>query len=275
MKKAYILTCALTAAALTFTGCSSAPKDNESGKETNIKETAIRNETSEVSDETTKNSSSLEESQIHALAFGAVLSARNQMNYDTLLGDSKDNISMYQQALEDAWEITDHNSAVETLDWLKTEGHRISEDSDYFGFDEIYKMIVNSDESSDLSEADLESSKISYQSVYDVLKDDYGYTEEELKSVTTLSAWDYDRLITVARWCYGCDYITEEEAWDYINYAAEQGSKDYDSWKTYFAGVMFGRALWSEDSSFSSDNKSIADELLKNKDSIYNTVNFK
>lgn len=216
--------------------------------------------------------SQFSEEQLRALAFGAVLTARNPMNYDSLPGMAGIFTEAIKEVLVESWDITDRDTAIETLDWLRDEGHHLPVDPEYYSYDEIFQIVTGQVEAQPEELAAFEAEAASCRAVTQALTENYGYTEEELAAVTTVSAWDYDRLVTVARWCYGAEYITEEEAWAYINEAATRGTGDYTSWRTYFAGVMYGRVIWSEDSTFTDGD--IADELLEDSSSIYNQVTF-
>lgn len=216
--------------------------------------------------------------QTRALAFGAVLSTRNDMTFKgNLFGVSDAYQKEYIGSLEEWWDIRDTESAIEALEWLKTEGHGFSNE-DYYGFDDAYNYYMGRETGlpEDEEEYIAESFAVELPGIEDVrnkLISEFGYTELELDEITTLRAWDYDRLVTVARWCYGVGYITEDEAWSYINFATEQGEKDYTSWRTYLAGVIIGRTIWNESSTMESDDEEIVRDLLSSS-SIYNQVSF-
>ena len=262
MKNVYLIFCiTLTTAMMSLSGCKKSADQEE-----NISVETAQDMQSEVLGEA---AGRLPEEQKHALAFGAVLATRNSMNYDTIVGMDQPNKEDFIQVLKDDWSIVDRESAIKKLEWLKMEGRHISSDPSYFGYDEIYTSIIQGTAEDFTEEAE------AFEDVYSVLQNEYGYTPEELNSITTVSAWDYDCLVVVARWSYLCEYITEGEAWSYIYAASEKGAKDYSSWRTYFAGVLFGRAIWAEEEGFDVDNKAIADHLLLNSNSIYQSVNFK
>lgn len=192
-----------------------------------------------------------------------------------MLKASKSELDSYESVLESAWGIIDRDTALETLEWLAVEGHHISTDANYYGYDEILALLKGGQAKLIEEEAKLENELLAYNEVVNILQTDYGYTEEEIHNIKTLAAWDYDRLVTLARWCYGCGYVTADEAWEYIDFAAQQGTGSYDGWRSYFAGVLIGRAIWSEDAGFDSGNKKIADQLLNSQGSIYDKTEFK
>ena len=201
----------------------------------------------------------LTKEQENALVFGAVLTTRNQMPFDELQAAEYKDASI--QVLGSAWDVTDTATAKETLESLLTEGHRA--DTDPMLAD------LRTPEAATENSAEFQA----YEDVKKNLMNDYGYTAEQIDGIKTISAWDYDRLVNVARFSYSAGYITEQEMWDYINKAVTQAKNDYNSWEEYFAGVMLGRTL-SYGQPFA-DSKAQADALLKDGKSVYKTHPFK
>lgn len=271
-------------------GCSNQKPALSSTEVTTVTETSVAAETTDVATseaaietEEEQTDGVLSTSQQRALAFGAVLTSRNNMDFQTLEGMDqslqKDMGEAYKQLdreqlkmafgeafkgiLANEWSITDRDSAIENLEWLRDGGHH--QDS----FDEIL-LAVQSEDSSEYSEI-----AAACEQVYTGLADDYQLDQTVLDQIKTVSAWDYDRLVTVSRWCYLAGYITESEAWEYIETAAQLGSEDYDSWEAYFAAVMLGRAIWVEHQGFDPGDRAVADRLLQDENSIYKSVSFK
>jgi hypothetical protein len=57
-------------------------------------------------------------------------------------------------------------------------------------------------------------------------------------------AWDFGRLVRLARFFFSADYISEEEAWQLIKYAALTVQPLFNSWKEYHESYALGRKLW-------------------------------
>ena len=220
-------------------------------------DTAAQTETSEAP--TKEKKGKLTKEQENALVFGAVLSSRNGMSFNDLQAAEYKDASI--QVLNSAWDVTDTATAKETLESLLAEGHRADTDP--------MLAELRTPEAATANSAEFQA----YEDVKKNLVDNYGYTAEQIDGLKTTSAWDYDRLVNVARFSYSAGYITEQEMWDYINKAVTQAKNDYNSWEEYFAGVMLGRTL-SYGQPFA-DSKAQADELLKNADSVYKTHSFK
>jgi hypothetical protein len=209
---------------------------------------------------------------------GAVLATRNNMSYDFLEGHdpgglfSRSFTEGNKIALARDWGITNRFEATEMMDSL-VDGRHHKPHGDNVGYDYIF-AIATGRQTPTAAEKLLYADRIAaVEAVTEALTSDFGYTQAELARITTVSAWDYDRLVTVSRMCYSSGYFTEEQTWAYITKAAAAGSADYDDWRGYFAGVMYGRAIWSRHASFNSDNARIATALLL-EDSIYDTVFF-
>ena len=203
----------------------------------------------------------LTKEQQHKMVYGAVLLTRNDFPYDRL-PDKKDCDKCSVEVLSRDWDITDKKSTTETLDILLNEGTRAEVD-----------LILPELKSPNALSGEYAEVAAAYNSIRDALVNDYGYTKEEIDNIKTISTWDYDRLINVARFAYDAGYITEEEMWSYIDKTVVKARNDYDSWKSYFAGVMLGRGItFSNDFS---ENKIVADKLLKDKNSPYNKFSFK
>lgn len=62
------------------------------------------------------------------------------------------------------------------------------------------------------------------------------------------AAWDMGRLVSLARWCAACDYITENTAWDYILWAWSESTRHYANWAEFGRAYIIGRAMWSGES---------------------------
>ncbi len=213
--------------------------------------------------------------QKRLFTFGAVLATRDGTGLDTLSGMLGIYKNDYVEGLKESWDCVDHDSSIESLEWLKAEGHRKSLDEEYYGYDE-YLAIASGKQLTNEEELDLLAEEMdAYDAAMSALIDEYGYTEEELLAITTTGAWDYDRTVTLARWCYGLEYISEEEMFQYINWAVEQGTKDYGSWREYFAAAMLGRSFFAPEVDFMEENQEVADALLKDEKSPYNQYAFK
>ena len=202
--------------------------------------------------------SSLTEDQQNMLIYGGILGSRNEDTFTELDGYYPDVESM----LEEYWSVTDTATAKETLDWLVNEGHRIDGN-------EFLTVLKKGEEN---QYEDMDDVKKLYDDCNKMLTE-IGVSEETLKKVNTIGAWDYDRLVNVARWSYSAGYITEEEAWSYIQKAREMAQTEFSSWDEYLASNVYGRSI-----SYDGDPaelKETGDLLLNGDKSIWKDITFK
>ena len=130
----------------------------------------------------------LTKEQENALVFGAVLTTRNDMSFDDLEAEEYKDASI--QVLRSAWKVTDTATAKETLESLLAEGHRAEGDP-----------MLTELRTPEAAEKNTEEFQ-AYEDVKKNLVDNYGYTAEQVDGIKTISAWDYDRLVNVARFSH-------------------------------------------------------------------------
>ncbi|UOQ71790.1 DUF1266 domain-containing protein [Hymenobacter cellulosilyticus] len=85
------------------------------------------------------------------------------------------------------------------------------------------------------------------------------------RAVTNVGAWDYARLVNVARWCYDYGYLSWEQAWPFIDAGTRLALRDYDSWDSFAAGFVAGRLMWDVDNDSHGDIAEIARYLLESR----------
>lgn len=213
-------------------------------------------------------SGTLSAEQKRLLAFGAVLSQTNGMDFDELSPDIPGDA--VKEALEASWCIKDHDTAKTVLNWLLTEGSRAVDD-EYYNADELLAVVSGRVELDADGRDYLADQFVRYDACVHLFTAEYGYSNAQLVAIETVAAWDYDRLVTLARWCYGADYLSQEEAQAYLTQAAGAAVESYGSWEEYFAGAVLGKALSPGGQAI---DKAIADALLKDDGSIYKKVGF-
>jgi len=64
----------------------------------------------------------------------------------------------------------------------------------------------------------------------------------EVKAGLSMAAYDYERIGYLARNCLHAGYLTEQEAWRCLAWAAERAQKEFASWSEYAASFVLGRA---------------------------------
>ncbi len=78
----------------------------------------------------------------------------------------------------------------------------------------------------------------------------------------TLFAWDYGRLVNVARWSYSVGYISEDEAWRYITPSGKYLQLNYHSWEDYGKNYLAGRDFWLQDIEASAEFRRVFKRLI-------------
>ncbi|GED16808.1 DUF1266 domain-containing protein [Aneurinibacillus migulanus] len=197
----------------------------------------------------------------HLLAYGANLSLYRsesprilpvKVDYETL----KEGLSSY-------WGVSNPEEAVQTLEWLLTEGHRAKYD----------QLLLALKAGQSFTEEEVGKSQECYESAQEAMMKKLSFAKSDFDRVNTIAAWDFDRAVNIARWSYILGYITEEQAWSYIERAADAASHFFQSWKDYFISFAFGRAIAYEGDIY--DILWNGKELLNEEDSIWNEFSIK
>lgn len=192
------------------------------------------------------------------LAYGAVLTVRNNDNFIRLGTDITDD----KELLKNSWHIDNREIALVALEYLVNEGHRSYAD-------EILIILKNGNSN---EYRGLESVKSLYEQCNDMLLSEFNINENILDKVTTI-AWDSERLVNVARWCYDAKYISEDEAWKYIEKAKIMAQNSFNTWEEYYVSYVYGRSLGYNGNP--NDLLQAGKYLLKSKESIWKKVSFK
>lgn len=195
-----------------------------------------------------------QEQKNYALALGAILSQYNNENISTL----KSNLlpAGLRQMMSEWWGITNRQSALETLDWLKREGHRTE-------YNSVYDVLVVGGVTTCAALPDADQSLCrdsDIKAVHDIAKQVHDQAGDK-----TLIAWDFGRLIDVTRWCYTMGWLSEEEAWTYIIPAAIEIQETYNSWEEFGRHYILGRAYWMRDMNANGAQENILKFLINEK----------
>ncbi|WCR27483.1 DUF1266 domain-containing protein [Paenibacillus thiaminolyticus] len=217
-----------------------------------------KNKKSQVEMET---ANALPKEKQHLLAYGANLSLYRSES-PRILQVKVDNETL-KEGLSSAWDVSNTEEAVHTLEWLLTEGHRAK-------YDQLL-MALKAGQS--FTEEEVGKSQECYESAQEAMMKKLSFAKSDFDQVNTMAAWDLDRAVNIARWSYILGYITEEQAWGYIERAADSASHIFQSWKDYFISFAFGRAIAYEGDIYDIlwDGK----KLLGEEDSIWNEFSIK
>jgi len=227
--------------------------------------------------------------KLRMLAFGAIMPFDDH-DATRVLNSIKTNEKI-TPGLGEYWNIYDGKSAKAKLDLLLTEGSGreanetladLRKYKDYKEFAKANPEAVADEAGAEFHKDFYDSAKFlidSAKSVSTVFDDKSApktalpIDEQAILGVKSLTAWDYGRIVSVAKLCYTCGYLKEDEAWDYIKQASDKASKEYKSWQEFGLSYIYGRFLAYEPN-YHSIYWSVY-RLLAETNSIWNEVNFK
>ncbi|PZM67602.1 DUF1266 domain-containing protein [Paenibacillus dendritiformis] len=197
----------------------------------------------------------------HLLAYGANLSLYRSESPRIL--QVKVDSETLKEGLSSAWDVSNTEEAVQTLEWLLTEGHRAKYD----------QLLMALQAGQSFTEEEVGKSQECYKSAQEAMMKKLSFANSDFDRVNTMAAWDFDRAVNIARWSYILGYLTEEQAWGYIERAADAASHIFQSWKDYFISFAFGRAIAYEGDIY--DIIWNGKELLNEEGSIWNEFSIK
>ena len=178
-----------------------------------------------------------------------------------------------KEELESYYDITDSSSATEALGWLADYGHR-----EYFeAIKDLFDGTEDEVDFSLLSEEEADTAKMFIDNLKSALPTlaDEGFVKEETDLQNAdITAWDMARLVNAARLCFDMGYISENESWDYINFAKTQCENIYSDWAGFAAGYVIGRAMAEGAGEALPGTVYMAAELLADKNSPWNKLDF-
>lgn len=187
----------------------------------------------------------LTKQQQWAVACGADLAfANDQYLNDVTTGMDK---ALCRRLLSEWWDIDSQEELLETIEWLKEEGHRLQ-------YDTICQALhtVSVKESKEFLRSYAVSSEQDEEIVIGRLRNTRDALElfrsEQLIGETeqpdTL-IWDYARIINLCRGGYDAGYITYEQALDIILSCVPAIKSTYTSWRNLSVSYQFARCVWN------------------------------
>ena len=170
----------------------------------------------------------------------AVLTELNGWDYTVFGGiaPGADSKKLMADMLEEWWDVTDRESAIENMDWLLTEGHR----------SEFAELMVL------LDEEGMTNSGV--QEVADVLgvvfeDEDTGfylaraYDGYRTRGPGAIDGWDLCRAMSLLGWYYIAGYYTESEALDKALEVGQVIQRRFSSWDELMDSYFLGYEYWS------------------------------
>ncbi len=188
--------------------------------------------------------------QNRLLAYGAPLSLYNGDYVDSL--ESTSDTDTLKEMLEEWWEVTDRQTALETISWLLNEGQHAGADP---ALAEIRKRGL--EDIAEEEKADEDSKIGDAFTIAEFVTEVNESSVEELPQ--TVLGWDLVRAVNMARWTFICGYISEEEMWETIKTTATTAKYTFNSWEEYGKSFAVGRGVWRGDT----DDYETADEVVQ------------
>ena len=212
--------------------------------------------------------SRLTDEQCKKIAIGAMYASQQgayQNSIETGIPD------MLPKILGEWWGIETTEDARKELDYLCQKGYRYYFPFVYQAFlldkpeeqDEIFQQNMTSQEDYDKIVMQFQNLQETYEELlsYKVI-----VSKEDLKRYG-VAGWDAGRICFLARACCEMDYISEADAWRYIDVAYDMAHSAFSSWNDMAMSYVIGRSLWGGKSAYNSVMKSTADELLTHENS--------
>lgn len=206
-----------------------------------------------------------------AINIGAINAEQTEYFCDSLTTGA--DVDEIKENLSDYYDISDRDSALETLEWLYTSGHRVY-------FDAIKGVVSGQDtqiyaDGLDAEDIDRIREYLSNlrESIDELMQENFLKQRADLAQCSIL-AWDMGRLVLVTRCCFDAGYISDEEAWSYIWNARQVSKEKYASWIEFAAGYVIGRAMWSGNNMSLTGIISITQGLLQDDESPWKQADF-
>jgi hypothetical protein len=232
-------------------------------------------------------SANLTPEQYRKLVVGAIYSEQQSAYVNSLeTGLEK---SKVKKIVNEWWGIYDKQEALDKLDYLYQKGFA-------YYFPIVYNAFLSNNENEQktiiinglLPEEDKNRIPQQMDEMSEELKEDIGKAFSQLTNLKETFAelkedkiietnedllrygvegWDHGRLNFLARICYDIGYLTEEQAWFFIDRAYHDSKKAFTSWNDFAKSYVIGRALWGGSDSDNSGIAAIAESLLTDADS--------
>jgi hypothetical protein len=164
-----------------------------------------------------------------AIAASAILASFNRESLNSL--PSGGNAQSARKLLRDWWSISNRDDLLGALSWIEQGGHR-----------QLF------------SELGLRTAKASSEQIRQALTH---LNPEQANSVRvahryydqfgtqSIAGWDFARYINLCRWGVTAGYLSEDEAWPRVMYAASTLQQTFGSWRDFGENYLVGREFWS------------------------------
>ena len=194
--------------------------------------------------------SSLSKEQQRKMLLGAVYAVIDKGYLNTIkTGLEKEE---REDRLERDWNIFTHDTAVDALNGLKIactkdyspnigEAFKLKEQKAIENY--LRETFVNPND----AKACAKQIERAFKHIGNLVKEGIVRDEVEFSRIGGV-AFEVTRLVAIARMCAESKYISEQEMWEYVDFADEQAHKSLTSWEDYGKSYAIGDCLWGADS---------------------------
>ena len=194
--------------------------------------------------------SSLSKEQQRKMLLGAVYAVIDKGYLNTIkTGLEKEE---REDRLERDWNICTHDSAVDALNGLKVactkdyspnigEAFKLKEQK------AIEKYLRDTFVNPNDAKACAKQIERAFKHIGNLVKEGIVRDEAEFSRIGGV-AFEATRLVAIARMCAESKYISEQEMWEYVDFADEQAHKSLTAWEDYGKSYVIGDCLWGADS---------------------------
>ena len=194
--------------------------------------------------------SSLSKEQQRKMLLGAVYAVIDKGYLNTIkTGLEKEE---REDRLEKDWNIFTHDTAVDALNGLKVactkdyspnigEAFKLKEQK------AIEKYLRDTFVNPNDAKACAKQIERAFKHIGNLVKEGIVRDEVEFSRIGGV-AFEATRLVAIARMCAESKYISEQEMWEYVDFADEQAHKSLTSWEDYGKSYVIGDCLWGADS---------------------------
>ena len=208
--------------------------------------------------------SSLSKEQQRKMLLGAVYAVIDKGYLNTIkTGLEKEE---REDRLEKDWNICTHDSAVDALNGLKVacmkdyspnigEAFKLKEQK------AIEKYLRDTFVNPNDAKACAKQIERAFKHIGNLVKERIVRDEVEFSRIGGV-AFEATRLVAIARMCAESKYISEQEMWEYVDFADEQAHKSLTSWEDYGKSYVIGDCLWGADSYGLSQSSKIIRKLI-------------
>ena len=208
--------------------------------------------------------SSLSKEQQRKMLLGAVYAVIDKGYLNTIkTGLEKEE---REDGLEKDWNICTHDSAVDALNGLKIactkdyspnigEAFKLKEQKAIEKY--LRETFVNPND----AKACAKQIERAFKHIGNLVKEGIVRNEAEFSRIGGV-AFEATRLVAIARMCAESKYISEQEMWEYVDFADEQAHKSLTSWEDYGKSYVIGDCLWGADSYGLSQSSKIIRKLI-------------